>query len=155
MLKIRDLVGRFAAPFLLLALLFSVSLNVHLSNRLKQSQIEAGTFKVVKVLDGDTFILEGNQAIRLADIDAPNKSLCLGKESKNRLSELILNKRVRLEEQKTERYDRIISLVYVNETFVNKIMLEEGWGRYHTTTTSKDAELRAVANQAREKKIGV
>ena len=112
-------------------------------------------FKVVEVLDGDTFKLDSGQRVRLADIDAPGLSFCLGKEAKDRLSQLILGKKVILREIRKDKFGRTLALVYQGDKFINKIMLEEGWGRYDSTQTSKDKLLLQSAREAREKKRGV
>ena len=53
-------------------------------------------FKVVRVIDGDTFIIEGGERVRMIGIDAPELKDLYGVESKNQLKALIQNKHVKL-----------------------------------------------------------
>lgn len=110
---------------------------------------------MIKVIDGDSLILEGDQSIRLASIDAPEIEYCLGKEAKERLENLVLGRRIKLDELSKDNFNRMITLVYQGNSFINKIMLEEGWGRYDSTYTSEDKILLEVANRAKELKRGV
>ena len=95
--------------------------------------------KVIKVYDGDTItvaskILNGTDmyrfSVRLNGIDSPEIK---GKSeaekmsaivSRDKLSNLILNKVVRLEDVKTEKYGRILAEVYLDNLNINKWMLE-------------------------------
>src|SRR6056297_2019679 len=59
--------------------------------------LESGEGSVVnRVIDGDTIVV-GEKHIRLLGINAPEKGECFYKESKDRLSDLVLNKKVDLE----------------------------------------------------------
>ncbi len=62
-------------------------------------------------------------------VDAPEFDRCGGIDAKNRLSDLILGKPVTLKEETEEAFGRSLALVYKGGSFINKIMLEEGWGR--------------------------
>ena len=68
--------------------------------------------KVVSVADGDTItVLDSDKVqhrVRLAGIDAPEKSQPFGNASKKRLSELVGGKDVRVEFEKYDRYGRIV-----------------------------------------------
>lgn len=95
--------------------------------------------KVIKVYDGDTItvaskILNGTDmyrfSVRLNGIDSPEIK---GKSeaeklsatvSRDKLSNLILNKVVRLEDVKTEKYGRILAEVYLDNLNINQWMLE-------------------------------
>ena len=67
---------------------------------------------VVGVSDGDTFTLLTSDTqqvkIRLAEIDAPESDQPYGNKSKQKLSELILGKDVRVIVQTTDRYGRTV-----------------------------------------------
>lgn len=73
--------------------------------------------RVVGVSDGDTItVLDDNHAqhkVRLAGIDAPEKSQPFGNRSKESLSDLVFNKPVRVEFTKHDRYGRIVGKVWV------------------------------------------
>lgn len=73
---------------------------------------------VSKVIDGDTFELSSGETVRLICIDAPEKNKKGYEESKQFLSNLILNRQVRLEKDssETDSYGRLLRYVYINIT---------------------------------------
>lgn len=110
---------------------------------------------MIEVIDGDTFILATQQRIRVFNIDAPPLEFCGGLQAKSRLEELVLGKTVRLKGDTTDSYGRLVALVYVGNTNVNKIMLSEGCGRYEGRKSAESEELKEIARQAREKGLGI
>lgn len=102
---------------------FSLIMNFVLFQKIKVENL------VVKVVDGDTFQMKSGKRVRLMGVDAPEYDRCGGKEAKARLTELISGENVNLKEEVTESYGRSLALVYVDNQFINKIILEEGWGR--------------------------
>ena len=72
---------------------------------------------VVNVADGDTItVLDSNNVqhrVRIAGIDAPEKSQPFGNASRKRLVELVARKEVRVEFNKHDRYGRIVGKVLV------------------------------------------
>jgi micrococcal nuclease len=70
--------------------------------------------KVVGISDGDTItiLVGGHQPlkVRLAEIDAPEKSQAYGQRSKQSLSDLVFGKQVRVEQQDRDRYGRVDGL---------------------------------------------
>jgi len=75
--------------------------------------------KVVKVTDGDTLTLIDihgfSHRVRLAGIDAPEKSQYYGQESTKNLEWLVSNKDVTIEYSRYDRYGRIIGKIMVNQ----------------------------------------
>ena len=75
--------------------------------------------KVVKVTDGDTLTLIDihgfSHRVRLAGIDAPEKSQYYGQESTKNLEWLVYNKGVTIEYSTHDRYGRIIGKIMVNQ----------------------------------------
>lgn len=72
--------------------------------------------KVVGVADGDTLtLLVGTKQlkIRLAEIDAPERSQPYGTKAKHLLSDLVFGRSVRIVEVDRDRYGRIVAQVYV------------------------------------------
>ncbi len=125
-------------------------------NQQIQENAERG-LKVVKVTDGDTFMLEGGVRVRLADVNAPELEFCLGQEAKKRLEELVLDKPVQLPFTRPDKFGRLIALIYQGDVWVNQVMLTEGLGRYDSTQTikEKDQQLLAATHQAKKEKRGV
>jgi Staphylococcal nuclease homologue len=86
--------------------------------------------KVVAVSDGDTLIVltpEKRQVkVRLAQIDAPEKSQAYGQRSKQSLSDLVFGKQVRVEQQDRDRYGRVAGRVYAGGLDVNAEQVKRG-----------------------------
>ena len=86
--------------------------------------------KVVGVHDGDTItvLTEDKRSIkvRLYGIDAPESNQPYGSKAKQRLSELVFGKRVRVETHGTDRYRRTLGVVYLNDKDINAQMVSEG-----------------------------
>jgi endonuclease YncB( thermonuclease family) len=104
--------------------------------------------KVVKVYDGDTFTIASKLpyldspiyrfSVRLNGIDAPeikgktNAEKELAKKSRDALTNLIMNKIVRLENISIEKYGRILADVYVDTICVNDFMIDNKYAiRYN------------------------
>lgn len=89
--------------------------------------------KVVGVADGDTVtVLDEHNTqyrIRLAGIDAPEKTQDFGNVSKQTLSNMVFNENVEINWDKEDRYGRIIGKVLVNGVDVNlkQIKLGMAW----------------------------
>ena len=85
--------------------------------------------RVVKVCDGDTFIVDVNgteKRIRLAAVDAPETKQLGGAEAKAKLESLVGNKTVTLEPVDTDRYGRIVAFVTVDGKTINEQLVKEG-----------------------------
>ena len=102
---------------------------------------------VSKVIDGDTFEMSDNSIIRLLCVDAPERGKTGYKEAKDFLTDMILDKEVRLEKDISEEdeYGRLLRYVYVNisniEIFVNQQIVQEEYGkifRYGDDTSKCD-----------------
>jgi endonuclease YncB( thermonuclease family) len=112
--------------------------------------------KVAEVIDGDTFIINHDQSIRLSSLDAPEIQYCYGKEAKEALSRLILNKRIHLAEPYTDRYGRIMATVYVGNTNVNLYMVRNGFAYITGMVKSPgNIALEEARDYARQNKIGM
>lgn len=145
----------FSRPTILIALLLSLITNILLYSKWQSANGQIGTYNVIKVIDGDSIIVEGNQTIRLASVAAPELEYCLGKQSKKFVSNLIYGKRVKVEITSRDSYSRLMGLVYIDGELINEKILESGMGRYDSSQTSKDDILLKAEHRAKEKKIGV
>lgn len=86
--------------------------------------------RVVSVADGDTItVLDANNVqhkIRLAGIDAPEKSQAFGQRSRESLAELVANRPVMVETNKQDRYGRYVGKVLVDGQDVNVEQIRRG-----------------------------
>ena len=114
--------------------------------------------RVVGVSDGDTFTLLTSDKrqikIRLAEIDAPESAQPYGNKSKQKLSELIFGKDVRVIVPTTDRYGRTVGRPYVGELDVCKEMVHVGAAWVYKQYVV-DKSLFDVENEAREAKRGL
>lgn len=99
------------------------------------SAIRAELFRVSHVIDGDTILLESGESVRYLGIDTPETHHptqgleCYGPEATERNRELVQDEFVRLELDTTDRdaYGRLLRYVYLSDTFVNAVLVEEGF----------------------------
>lgn len=127
--------------------------------------VEDGDVLVVRVIDGDTIEIEGGQKIRYIGIDTPETVdprkpvQCFGVEASNRNKQLAEGKRVRLEKDvsETDKYGRLLRYVYIDGTFVNLLLVKEGFA--HSSTYPPDVKYQnqfvEAERIAREQKKGL
>lgn len=118
--------------------------------------------KVNKVIDGDTMVLENDKIVRYIGIDAPETSRgqeCFANESTLKNKELVLGKLVRLKKDvsETDRYQRLLRYIWVEEVFVNEQLVREGFATAATYPPDVAyAELfKEAEREARENKRGL
>jgi endonuclease YncB( thermonuclease family) len=116
------------------------------------------TGRVVKVSDGDTVTVlsAGNtqHKIRMYGIDAPESDQPFGKKSKEMLSNLIVQKEVRVDITDRDRYGREVGRIYLGNTDINREMLKQGgaWAYRHYL---KDPSFIADEEAAKRTKLGL
>lgn len=95
---------------------------------IKDKETEAEKKTVTKVIDGDTIVVEGGQEVRLLAIDADEKEEPCFNQAKDRLTELVLGKKVTLEtnSRRVDQYGRFLRFVEVEDMNVNLVLLKEG-----------------------------
>jgi len=96
----------------------------------------AGQFKVIRVYDGDTFKAVGHDieiTVRLVGIDAPEISKKkrepgqpYSQKATKYIANLVLNTIVDVKGYGTDRYGRILGVVFVNGKNVNLEMIKAG-----------------------------
>ncbi len=86
---------------------------------------------VTRVIDGDTFVINSGETIRLLCVDTPEKNTEGYEDATLFLEDLILNKEVTLNSSITDKdiYGRLLRYVYINGTFVNKEILQNDYGK--------------------------
>jgi len=91
--------------------------------------LESANLKVTKIIDGDTFVLESGETVRLIGIDAPERTDCFSSEATEEIARLILNKGVKLEKDisETDRYQRLLRYVWLDEIFINDYLVRGGF----------------------------
>ena len=111
--------------------------------------LEHHSYRVIKVIDGDTIKLDNGQLVRLIGIDAPetkqgpkfdrdlkkrqiskSKELAMGRRSWQYAKSLLEGKKVHMEldRQTYDDYHRLLAYVYLtNGIFVNKEIIKKGF----------------------------
>jgi endonuclease YncB( thermonuclease family) len=76
---------------------------------------------VTRVIDGDTFLTKSRKhAVRLANVDAPEKGRKGGSKATQRLKSLIQGKKVEVNTVARDAYGRTVATVKVGRKSVNK-----------------------------------
>jgi len=131
--------------------------------------IENEKYKVVRVVDGDTFVVIFNgkeEKVRLIGIDTPEsvhpdktKNSDYGVIASNYTKELLLEKEIYLEFDVSQRdkYGRLLAYAYLeNGEMLNKKLLEEGYANLATYPPNVKyvEEFKKIQKKAREDKKG-
>lgn len=125
--------------------------------------------RVVRVVDGDTIIVRAaggrTERVRYIGIDTPESVKpdtppeCFGKQATEANRRLVDGEEVRLvpDREPFDRFDRALAYVYVDDTFVNGDLVENG---YATTleiepNTSRADELNSLERVAKRTNKGL
>lgn len=110
--------------------------------------------RIVAVLDGDTVTLldhdHAQHRIRLAGIDAPEKSQAFGQRSKQSLSELVFDREVTVEIGKTDRYGRQIGKILLRGVDVNFEQVRRGMAWHYKAYAREQSAPDRIAYAAAE-----
>lgn len=89
---------------------------------------------VTRVIDGDTVEINTGQKVRYIGIDTPEdprskNAECFALNSYMKNKELVMGKKIRMEKDvsETDRYQRLLRYVYVDDLFVNLEMVSSGY----------------------------
>ena len=102
----------------------------------KERDSKTFKYKVVSVLDGDTFIgTEGNVTfrVRIAAMDAPEKGQPYSKMATSRLKQILMSGNVIIKPigKGYDRYGRVLGEVFVGKEDVALTMIQEGLATYY------------------------
>ncbi len=99
-----------------------------------QENVESTT--VTKVIDGDTVEIADGRRVRYMGINTPEKAKCFASQATKENEQLVLNKKIRLEKDASNRdkYGRLLRYLYVTdesgqEIFVNDFLVRQGFAR--------------------------
>lgn len=110
---------------------------------------------VIEVIDGDTFVTNNGQRVRLLSVDAAEMGRCMSKEAKVYLEKTIEGKQVVLDDVRADKYGRLLALVYLKDDLVNEEMLVNGLARFDGTKSQERDVLKEAYDKARQDKIGL
>lgn len=165
--SIRDLTIRLVASGrgAVLALVIGVALPAS-EPAAQPSQDRAGrVYRVERVVDGDTVILERLGRVRLIGVNTPETVdprrpvERFGAEASVFLKELLTGARVRVEydQERTDRYGRTLAYLFLPDgTFVNEEIIRRGYGFAYTRFPFRYLErFRQREREAREAGAGL
>ena len=125
----------------------------------------AETFKVNRVIDGDTLLLTNDERVRLIGVDTPETKHPqkpverFGQEAYLFTKRMVEGKEIRLEYdwQRKDRFGRLLAYVYLMDgTFLNAEIIKQGYGFAYTKYPFKYLdEFRRYEKEARENKKGL
>jgi micrococcal nuclease len=119
----------------------------------------------IRVVDGDTIVLDGDEKVRLIGVDCPEISdsrsqvINFGVKAQEFVKGLVEGKRLRLEyeQQKIDKYGRTLAYVYLEDgTFVNAEIVKQGHGFAYIKYPFKYMdEFRRYEQAARDSRLGL
>jgi micrococcal nuclease len=121
-----------------------------------------------KIIDGDTFLIEGGYSVRILGIDADERDYPCYEAAKIELEKLILNKEVKLEKgtEDLDRYCRYLRYVFLpasaessagsDNKNISLELVKKGLAvaRFSPEDTKYKEEITTAEKQAKENKIG-
>lgn len=123
-----------------------------------QAHAESIHGKVIGISDGDTLTVMVDREtvkVRIAGIDAPEKSQPFGKKAKAGLSNLVFGQEVRVEKEKLDKYGRTIGNVFVDDTVnVGANLVTNGYAWVYRKY-ARDRSLYDAEKSAKSKKLGI
>ncbi|WP_300597793.1 thermonuclease family protein [Niabella sp.] len=146
-------------PYLALLLLFLAGCSRSPQQHRSGPPDPSTTYKVVRVKDGDTFVLLMNdreQVVRFAHIDCPEKKQPFGNRAKQFVSDRCFGKYVALlQHHQYDRNKRLIAEVILDDgQNLNKELVRNGLA-WHFKKYSDDAAYAALETAARQQRKGL
>ena len=148
------------------AIYFSAQKEKSLSEEQNQTQscenvpeLPDGVLKLAtKIIDGDTFLIEGGASVRILGIDADEKGYPCYDAAKNRLEELILNQEVKLEKgvEDLDQYCRYLRYALLDDKNISLELVKEGLAiaRFSPEDVKYREEISQAEKEARKNRIG-
>lgn len=141
--------------FFILILLFSCN---HKTEKIVVQFDENRVYKVIKIIDGDTYdVLIDNkpQRVRVDAIDAPEKGMPFYKVSKNYLGSLCFKKEIRLKKVDKDSHGRWVCRGYTEEGLDLSVEMIKAGLAWHYKKYSTDKELAMLEEYAKSNKLGL
>lgn len=115
--------------------------------------------RVLHVQDGDSFIMmkDGERTtVRLFAIDCPEKGQAFGQDAEAFTADLIEGQTVTLKVLDVDRYDRLISRVYLADgRCLNHELVEAGLAWWYRQHARNDRDLERLESRARSRGAGL
>lgn len=136
--------------FILPVLIISLILNFYFFNKLQKNKVavKIENFTVSRVVDGDTFDVNGDVRVRLAGANAPEYPKgCLAQSAKQRLNDLIAGKTVEIVQKEKDDFGRIVGYTFIDDLFVDKALVSEGLAQASNTDDPRYGSLLSESEE--------
>jgi endonuclease YncB( thermonuclease family) len=130
-----------------------------------KTAISGGSFRVARVLDGDTIVLDNGETVRLIGVDAPETHhpeipvQRFAEESAEYLKRLVEGFECTLELEEgnlRDPYGRLLAYVFVDGRNINAEMIRKGYAyAYRIFSYSRREDFIALEHEAREHQRGL
>jgi micrococcal nuclease len=122
-------------------------------------KLPEGALKLAtKIIDGDTFLIEGGYSVRILGIDADERGYPCYDAAKNSLEGLILNKEVRLEKgnEDLDQWCRYLRYVFLDDKNISLELAKKGLvvARFSPEDIKYREEITQAEKEAKENKVG-
>ncbi len=110
-----------------IAILLSLAVSACSSS---SSEQQASQFEVIRVIDGDTVVIAGDERVRLIGIDTPENGQCGFDEAKQALENLLASGPATFYSGTTsdrDKYDRMLRYIEVEELDVGLNLISNGF----------------------------
>jgi micrococcal nuclease len=112
--------------------------------------------QVKNIVDGDTFDLVTGERIKLAGADAPETPQgCFSDQARQKLEQLLKDKKVRLEIITKDNLNRQIAYVFSGEILVDEVMVENGLAQAESNNSAWDPQLLSAQEEAQKLALGI
>ncbi|MDD2929052.1 MAG: thermonuclease family protein [Sideroxydans sp.] len=121
------------------------------------AQAETFDAYVIAVIDGDTVLVSRDKQkikLRLADIDAPEKSQPFGRQSLEYLKSRVNKKVVQVESRATDQYGRTIATLMLDGVDLNREQVRQGLA-WEYSFHHADRSFVALQNEAQQARRGL
>lgn len=139
----------------------SIRSSISIIDSLQENDIQRNTeenqYKVIGIIDGDTYdILKNNtsERIRIDGIDAPEKGMPFYKVSKKHLSNLIFSKFITIEFIEKDKYGRWVGRGFIDKLDISAEMIRAGMA-WHFKKYSDSEILSDLEIEAKNRKLGI
>ena len=124
------------------------------------------TYRVERVVDGDTLVLVGGERVRLLGVDTPETKhptkpvQPFGPEASAYTTRLAEGATVRLvfDKERRDRYGRLLAYVYIGELFLNEELLRAGLATaelQYPYSSEMKKRFRAAEAEAKAARLGI
>jgi micrococcal nuclease len=122
-------------------------------------ELPDGAIKLAtKIIDGDTFLIEGGYSVRILGIDADERGYPCYEPAKSKLEKFILNKEVRLEKgrEDLDQYCRYLRYVFLDDKNISLELVKEGLAvaRSSPEDLKYREKIAQAEKEAKENKVG-